>query len=616
MKTRKLISFFVAIISIGLSINNTRGQVSNVFVPLNSNSVRLSGYLDNDIRLSINSWSIGKVPYNSFADFFSTQRQIFAAGEAWGKAVRAASLYYWYYNDKNLKTILDSTVQYLLTKERPNGSISCSAPELQPDSKGGDLWERKYVLLGLENYYTYVNRDSAVLKSLIRQLDCLISQVGKEPKVRIFDLGWSWNNIESSTILEPVMRIYNITKFQRYLDFATYVVGEGGAKGYNLIDEAFNNVEPHKMAGGIYPKAYEMLSLFEGLIEYYRVTGNEKIRQAAVNLYNNIRTREITIIGNGGSDMPYCPHCQGECWGNTAYEQTNPAIKRMMETCPGVTWLKYCSQILRLTGDPSAVDMMEQFIYNGLIGAQKPSGDKFSYMNLLNGIKNDPQGWGVTFDERKYTCCDLNGPMGLAYIPYVAVMNSPSGPAVNLYNAGEFRFITPGQQQAKIIITSDYPVTGKIKIGLQIDRPEEFGLKIRIPGWSSNSVLKLNGKTESVKPGSYKALAKKWTNQDEIVLSLDMRCRIIKSPNGDNHQALIYGPVVLSRDENMDKNYSQPVNIISKNGYVDVIREKSFYDAVRLQFKVPTSKGNIRMVDWASVDNWNGRHICTWLPME
>lgn len=616
MKTRKLFSFFAVIISVGLSINNAKGQVNDVFVPLNSNSVRLSGYLDNDIRLSINSWSIGKVPYNSFADFFSTQRQIFASGEAWGKAVRAASMYYWYYNDKNLKTILDSTVRYLLTKERPNGSISCSAPELQPDSKGGDLWERKYVFLGLENYYTYVNQNSAVLKSLIRQLDCLISQIGKEPKVRIFDLGWSWNNIESSTILEPVMRIYNITKFQRYLDFATYVVGEGGARGYNLIDEAYNNVMPHKMAGGIYPKANDMLSLFEGLIEYYRVTGNEKLKQAAVNLFNNIRTREITIIGNGGSDMPYCPHCQGECWGNTAYEQTNPAIKRMMETCPGVTWLKYCSQILRLTGDPSAVDMMEQYINNGLIGAQKPSGDKFNYMNLLNGVKSDPQGWGVTIDERKYTCCDLNSPMGLAYIPYVAVMNSASDPAVNLFNAGEFGFVTPGKQQAKIIITSDYPVSGKIRIQVQIEKPEEFEVKLRIPKWSSQSVVKVNGKDETVEPGVYKVISKKWTIRDEVSLNLDMRCRIISSHNGDKHQALFYGPIVLDRDENMDKNYSQPVNIISKNGYVDAIQEKPCYDAVRLQFKVPTSKGNIRMVDWASVDNWNGRYICTWLPME
>ena len=53
----------------------------------------------------------------------------------------------------------------------------------------------------------------------------------------------------------------------------------------------------------------------------------------------------------------------------------------------GVTWLKFCSQIMRLTGDPSPVDEIEKYVYNGLLGAMKPSGDGFSYVNLLNGNK-------------------------------------------------------------------------------------------------------------------------------------------------------------------------------------------------------------------------------------
>lgn len=130
------------------------------------------------------------------------------------------------------------------------------------------------------------------------------------------------------------MKLYQWTGEERYLDFATYIIGAGGTKHFNIFEMALNNVEPYKMAGH-YPKAYEMLSIFEGLVEYYRVTGQPEMKQMVLNLYNNVRKYEITIIGNGGSDQPYHPQVFGEAWGNTALEQSNPDITRMMETCVG-----------------------------------------------------------------------------------------------------------------------------------------------------------------------------------------------------------------------------------------------------------------------------------------
>ena len=89
--------------------------------------------------------------------------------------------------DPELKEILQSTVKDLLTTVRENGSISCSEITDQPDSRGGDLWERKYVLLGLHGYYTHVEQDPAVLEAMVNQANCIIEQVGPPPKTRIVD---------------------------------------------------------------------------------------------------------------------------------------------------------------------------------------------------------------------------------------------------------------------------------------------------------------------------------------------------------------------------------------------------------------------------------------------
>ena len=597
-------------------------KVHNAIRPLPAGAVRLDGFFENDIRNSIDHWNKGVVPYAAMVDFFRNGRSQFALGEMWGKAVRSGCMFYRYTADPELKEILSQTVKDLLSTVRPNGSISCVPPEKQPDGPGGDLWERKYVLLGLDRYYDLVEADPAVLRAMTDQADCIIEQVGEPPKVPITSLGWSPNHIESSTLLEPFMRLYNRTGEKRYLDFARYIVSTGGSEGYDIFRQAYDNVPPHEM-GGPYPKAYEMMSMFEGAVEYYRVTGDEYVRRSFMNLYDNIRRNEITIVGNGGGDQPYHPAVMGEGWDHTAVEQTNPDITRMMETCVGVTWMKFCSQILRLTGDPSAVDEIEKYIYNGLLGAMKPSGDGFSYVNLFNGEKVTNYGWGTTFGSLPVTCCNLNGPMGLAYIPFVAVMESDRGPVVNLYNAARAELSTPQGDSLSLRIETDFPLSDRVLVRVDPHAASLFTLSLRIPSWSERTVVKVNGKkVRSVEPGAYLSLERTWEPGDRVELAFDMRCRLLDAPRGSNRagdsfQALVWGPIVLARDENIDPDYDEPVRVVAgKDRVVRVKRVAPTLASTRLEFEVPTDDGPIRMTDYASVNGWEGAHICTWLPVK
>jgi len=593
--------------------------VEDRITPLPAGAVQLQGALEAHIQNSIKHWNKGVVPYAGFVQMFRTGRGNFAQGEMWGKAVRSGCMFYRYTQDPELKLVLKATVADLLTTRRDNGSISCSEVADQPDSAGGDLWERKYVLLGLHGYYADVEQDPAVLQAMMDEADATIAQIGPPPKVRIVDQGWSANHIESSTILEPMMRLYNLTGHQRYLNFARYIVEEeGGALDFNVIEEAYQNKDPEQI-GGPYPKAYEMMSLFEGLVEYYRVTGNERWKMATLNLYHKIIEKELTIIGNGGGDQPYRPLVAGEAWDYTALEQTNPDIQRMMETCAGVTWIKLCSQILRLTGDPSTVDAIERYAYNGLIGAMKPEGDGFSYVNLLNGVKTNKVGWGGIINGVYVTCCNLNGPMGLAYLPFVAVMQSEAGPVVNLYSAGTAIASTPSGQALELTTATEYPKTGEVTIVVELEQPESFTVQLRIPAWSVETTLKVNGEPVGVTPGTYARIERTWSSGDTVTLSFDMRCRLLDAPHGSNRagdhfKALIRGPIVLARDENMDPQFNEAVTIVAKDGYVDVKLVPVTLPTAWMQFEVPTEAGPIQMVDYASANSWEGKQVCTWLP--
>ena len=390
--------------------------------------------------------------------------------------------------------------------------------------------------------------------------------------------------------------------------------------------------------GEPYPKAYEMTSIFEGLAEWHRVTGDASAREAVLKYFDSVLRHEITIVGNGGGNYPHWPRWSGEAWDNTAAEQSNPDMTRMMETCVGVTWMKYASQVLRLTGDVRAADAIELYVYNGLLGAMKPDGDGFSYVNLLNGEKVTNKGWGWTFASGPVTCCNLNGPMGLAYIPFVAVMQAQDGPVVNLYNAGTAVAKTASGAEVHLKAEGDLldmvgrgvpdaPQVGRgvpdapWRMTVSPSREESFTISLRIPAWSEKTSVTVNGESVgAVAPGKYLKITRTWRAGDKVAVTFDFKARKLDAPVGRNHasapfQAVSWGPIALARDENTDPNYAAPVAIQSAaDGTVAVERIMPTSPAHKLEFRVPTKDGFITMCDYASVDGWKGKHVQTWLP--
>jgi hypothetical protein len=612
--------FGALLLAAGLFAQNGPYIVDDVLTPLPGGKAKMEGFFEDYILLSQENWAKGVMPYDAVLEFFRSGRSKFALGEMPGKSIRTNSLLWRYTRDPKLKALTKDYVYSLIATAKSNGSISCTPVDQQPGDGDGDIWERKYVLLGLSQYYLDVERDPLVLEAMEKEARSVMEQVGPAPKKDITTLGWSSTNIESSSILEPFMRLYRITGKKEYLDFAKYIVDSGGNEGSDLFALIMAGT-PLREVGKPYPKAYEMTSVMEGLAEYYRATGDPRWLDCLSKFFNGVKEQEITIIGNAGTDI-YWPKLYGEGWGNTAVEQSNPDVKRMMETCVGVTWMKFCSQYLRLTGDPAAVECIEKYAYNGLLGAMRPDGKGFSYVNLLNGAKVTNSGWGMVIDGLPVTCCNLSGPTGLAYFPYIAVMQAKEGPVVNLYNKGVYKAETADGRYVSLGIDTDFPLDGNVKIAVFPSGSGKFTIKLYIPSWSGNASVSVGGKpVKGVRAGEYLSIERDWKPGDEIKLDFDMKARLIMAkdgvnPEGKNYQAIQWGPLVLARDENIDPEYDRPVKIVSAaDGTVEVRRIAAERPGTKVEFEVPTTTGTIRMVDYASVDCWEGSHVQTWLPV-
>ena len=354
---------------------------------------RLYGLIDARINALIDGLFL-RVDMTAVVDFYRYRLNRFAAGEFFGKLMRAACLIYRYTKDARLKTVIDGAANDIMSRQDGDGDISTAPKNEQPNgSSGADLWERKYVLLGLWEYYL-ATEDERVLSCMKRLALYTASQVGEPPKTPVTKTGWAFCGIESSSILEPVVKLYALTGEKELLGLADHIVASGACGRENMFEAILDGKDPKDIGSDGVPehsiaKAYEMMSCFEGLLEYYRVTGIEKYRRCAGIFIEKINAQEITYLGSGGADKPYnLGPGTGEQWNHTYFEQANPDISLSMETCVTITYMKLMLQYYRLTGDASCIDRIEVSLYNALLGAMKPDGSFFDYFPKFNGVRS------------------------------------------------------------------------------------------------------------------------------------------------------------------------------------------------------------------------------------
>jgi DUF1680 family protein len=156
-------------------------------------------------------------------------------GEYWGKMMRGACFVYSYTKSPELYKILSDTVIDLLGTEDENGRIS-SYP-ISHEFDGWDLWGRKYVLLGMQYFIEICDDDALkhkIIQSMCNQVDYLIEKIGNEEgKRKITSCTRHWRGLNSSSILEPIARLYSLTGNQKYFDFAKYIVESPRPKGHS-----------------------------------------------------------------------------------------------------------------------------------------------------------------------------------------------------------------------------------------------------------------------------------------------------------------------------------------------------------------------------------------------
>ncbi|MHC4130398.1 MAG: beta-L-arabinofuranosidase domain-containing protein [Planctomycetota bacterium] len=388
---------------------------------------------------------------------------------------------------------------------------------------GWDVWVHKYVLIGLLSYYRSTG-DQRALETCRRVGDLLVKTFGDDKK----DILKPNTYMSSSSVLEPMALLYEYTGEEKYRQFCEYVMRRADA-GYKVL----TNIETGRGVQTIgNKKAYEMMSIYVGLVEFWRATGNEHAFNTAKLAWENIANEHLYITGGPASPDAY-------------FDEPGKFITagRCTEICDHVSWVQLNFQLLRATGEPRYATMLHRHIYNDMLAAQHPDGVKWCYFTTMEGSK-EGKWWGY---DKEMHCCGSSGPRAIALIPTFAYMTGKDKLAINLYETSTFRANVNG---AEVVVhqQTDYPWDGYIAIDLEVEKPTEFDLQLLIPDFVQSAAIQLAGSKQTIpiEAGKYATVYRTWSGKTKILLELSMP---IVAHQRDGRYALTRGPIVLAAEE-------------------------------------------------------------------
>lgn len=309
-----------------------------------------------------------------------------------------------------------------------------------------------------------------------------------------------------------LVELYRETNEPRYLKLAQYFIDQRGHKTF----KGLSHIGPHYMqdhipvrdAQTVEGHAVRQLYLCAGVTDLYLETGETALLDAVERQWQDMTRGKMYLTGGVGA------RGYGEMFGD-AYEL--PTKEAYCETCAAIAAMMWNWRLLLATNDAKYADALERVLYNGFLSGIALGGENFLYENPL---RTD----GHTSRQEWFTCacCPPNVMRSLALIEQYCATTNDEGVQIHQYMNAEIKGETGGWR-----LDIDYPWDGNVRVICEGEGKSE--LSLRIPAWSENTALKVNGENMPVANGAYSKIQRDWKRGDMVELELDMTPRFIQS---------------------------------------------------------------------------------------
>jgi len=535
-KILSIILFCIAVHTANATIDPTvtwnpivPNKVQEKYIPASLH--QLNGLLNNHVMINLEKRLLridSAILLSGFVHRPGSQTWI---GEHTGKFLYSASNTYRYTHDKRIKALMDDMLKKYIATQLPDGYLGTYLPKEYWSE--WDVWAHKYAIVGLLNYYSVTGYKPA-LQTAIKAADLICRTFGDEPGK--LDLNKSGHHVglAAGSILEPMIDLYRYTGDQKYLSFAKYILRNWETATGPKLMSGLGQYGKVTMVGNA--KAYEMLSCFVGVLKYYQLTGDTQYLKAMQTAWQDIADNRLYITGTASADERFQDDLK------------LPAENKdkMGEGCVTMSWIQFNEQLLKITGEVKYVEEIEKAVYNHLLAAENPETGCVSYYTALQGAKPYKCDQG-------FSCCLSSVPMGISMIPDLVWGNINNEFSVLFYENGVVKDSVVAADGSKLLLqmksTTDFPSTGKVSYLINPSSNKKFAINFRIPTWSTNYTLSVNGVKQSITGNQTLKVERVWKANDKVIVHFDMPLQVINGgPSYPGYIAFKRGPQVLALD--------------------------------------------------------------------
>ena len=342
-----------------------------------------------------------------------------------------------------------------------------------------------------------------------------------------------------------LVKLYNSTGSQKYLDLADYFIEERGrhneetyAFTYPVYHQDHAPVREQKTAEG---HAVRALYLYIAMADVARIKGDAQLAETCESLFRDIVDKKMYITGGTGSSY------HGETF---TFPYDLPNIFAYSETCSAIALAFFCDRLAKIRNRAEYHEIFERVLYNNVLAGESADGKGFFYVNPLEmheciydyneGLKTKlfcpiPERVEV-FD---CSCCPPNLTRFIESIGSYIYAVEGNAVLINQYISSKTEI-----GGAKVEIDSEMPYGGKVCV--RVDGKAD--LRLRVPAWSGGVAMRVNGKKVEPK------IAEKYIEifcDGEIEIALDFKigARFVYANENvwyDNgRKAVEYGALVL-----------------------------------------------------------------------
>lgn len=472
------------------------------------------------------------------------------------KVIEGASYTLAMHPDPELDKYLDGVIAKIAAAQEPDGYLYTArkliAPDKMPAQAGTQRWANEKDSHELYNAGHMYEAAVAHFQATGKKTFLAVATRNADLICRDFAPGKHQNPPGHEGIEVGLCKLYRATGEQKYLDLAKFLIDvRGRPETHKLYGAHYQDHKPVVDQDEAVGHAVRAAYLYSGMADVAALTGDEAYLKAIDRLWENVVFKRLYLTGGIGASHG------GEAFGNN-YQLPNKSAYN--ETCAAIANGLWNYRMFLLYGDARYLDVLERVLYNGFLSGVALTGDRFFYPNPLASDKGyERSEW---FD---CACCPVNVVRFMPSIAGYVYAVKNKDVFVNLFVAGTGT-VSLNQQFVKITQQTRYPWDGEIKMTLDPDNSEKFGLHVRIPGWAQGKpvpgglyayleqavgpvVLKVNGKKETLNlKNGFAFIDRKWKKGDVVELSLPMEIRRVVANEAVKDDAglvaLERGPIV------------------------------------------------------------------------